>query len=116
LTFLVAVRIIGTLLQGVEHVGARGALVRQRAIAVILEEVATVEYRQGDRHVEVRSRGHIAEYVAVRVLLPMAIGLLEAELDEKSEKLPRVERAGDVSGVRVVHPQRQEEKRAENAH
>jgi len=103
------VRIIGTLFQRVEHVGARGALVHQRAIAVILEEMTTIEYRQGDGHVEVRCRGHIAEYITVRVLLPMTVGLLEAELDEETEELPRVECTGDVRGVRVVRLQRQTE-------
>lgn len=100
-------RIVGTLFQRVEHVGARGALVHQRAIAVILEEMTAIEYRQGDGHVEVRCRGHIAEYITVRVLLPMTVRLLEAELDEEAEELPRVERTGDVRGVRVVRLQRQ---------
>lgn len=97
-------RIVGTLFQRAKHVGARGALVSERAIAIILEEVATVQDRQGDRCVEVGARGHVAEYVAVRVLLPVAVRLLEAEFDEETEELPRVERAGDVCGVRVVQP------------
>lgn len=105
LTLLVAVRIVGTLFQRIEHIGARGALVHQRAIAVILEEVTAIEYRQGDGHVEVRGRGNVAEYITVRVLLPMTVGLLEAELDEETEELPRVERTGDVRGVRVVRLQ-----------
>lgn len=53
LTFLIAVRIVGTLFQRIEHVSARGALVHQRAITVILEEMTAIEYRQGDGHVEV---------------------------------------------------------------
>lgn len=105
MTVLVAVRIVGTLFQRIEHVGARGALVHQRAIAIILEEMTTIEYRQGDRHVEVRRRGHIAEYITVRVLLPMTVGLLEAKLDEETEELPRVECTGNVRGVRVVRLQ-----------
>lgn len=105
MTVLVAVRIIGTLFQRVEHIGARGALVHQRAIAIILEEMTTIEYRQGDGHVEVRCRGHIAEYITIRVLLPMTVGLLEAELDEETEELPRVECTGDVRGVRVIRLQ-----------
>ncbi|TGZ46365.1 hypothetical protein DBV15_09572 [Temnothorax longispinosus] len=111
------VRIVGALLQRVEHVGARGALVRECPITVVLEEVAAVEYRQGDRHVEFRPRGHVAEYVSVRILLPMAVGLLEAELDEEPEELARVERAGDVRGAGVLRAQRQAEQRgAEDAH
>lgn len=98
-------RIVGTLFQRAEHVGARGALVGERAIAIVLEEVAAIQDRQGDRRVEVGARGHVAEYVAVRVLLPVAVGLLEAELDEETEEIPRVERAGDVCGVRVVRSQ-----------
>ena len=46
----------------------------------------------------------------------MTVGLLEAEFDEEPEKLSRVERAGDMSGIRVVRPQRQAEQYAENAH
>ena len=117
LTLLVAVRIVGTLFQRIEHIGARGALVHQRAIAVILEEVTAIEYRQGDGRVKVRRRGNIAEYVTVRLLLPMTIGLLEAELDEEPEELPRVECTGDVRGAHVVRLQRQTEQpqRAQNA-
>jgi len=102
LTVLVAMWVVGTLLQRVEHVGARSVFVHHRAIAVILEEVAAIQDRQRDRHVEVRPRGHIAEYVTVRVPLPMTIGLLEAELYQETEELTRVERAGNVCGVRVV--------------
>lgn len=105
LTFLVAVRIVGTLFQRIEHVGARGALVHQRAITVILEEMTAIQYRQGDRYVEVRCRGHIAEYITVRVFLPMTVGLLEAELYEETEELCRLECTGDVRGVRVVRLQ-----------
>lgn len=95
-------RIVGTLFQRIEHVGARGALVHQRAITVILEEMTAIQYRQSDRYIEVRCRGHIAEYITVRVLLPMTIGLLEAEFYEETEEVPRVECTGDVRGVRVV--------------
>jgi len=104
LTFLVAMLIVGTLFQRVEHL-ARDALVHQRAIAIILEEMITIEYRQSDGHVDVCCRGHIAEYITVRVLLPMTIGLLEAELDEETKKLPRIECIGDVRRVRVVRLQ-----------
>lgn len=101
--------IVGTLLQRVEHVRARCALIRHRAIAIILKEVTAVQYRQRDRHLEVRPRGHVAEYVSVRVPLPMAIGLLEAELDEETEELTRVERAGDVRRARTIRqPQQQQ--------
>lgn len=105
LTILVAVRIVGTLFQRIEHVGARGTLVHQRAIAVILEEVTAIEYSQGDGHVEVRRCGHVAEYITVRVLLPMTVGLLKAELDEETEEFLRVECTGNVRGVRVVRLQ-----------
>lgn len=118
LTLLVAVRIVGTLFQRIEHVGARGALVHQGAIAVILEEVAAIKYRQGDRRVKVRRRGHIAEYITVRVLLPVTVGLLEAELDEETEELPRVECTGDVRRVRVIRLQGEqaEQPHADYAH
>lgn len=102
-------RIVGTLFQRIEHIGARDALVHQRAIAVILEEVTAIEYRQGDGRVKACRRGNIAEYVTVRLLLPMTIGLLEAELDEEPEELPRVECTGDVRGAHVVRLQRQTE-------
>jgi len=109
--------VVGTLLQRVEHVGARGMFVHHRAIAIILEEVATIQDRQRDRHVEVRPRGHITEYVTVRVPLPVTVGLLEAELYQETEELTRVERAGDVRGVHVVrHPKQQaKQKRVQDA-
>lgn len=101
-------RIVRTLLQRAKHISTCGALVHQGAITIVLQEVAAIEYRQSDGRVEVRARGYIAEYVAVRVTLSMTVGLLEAVLDQETEELPGVERAGDVRSVRIVRPQTDE--------
>lgn len=95
----VALRVEALVLQLLEHVLARVALVVHQPVLVVLKKVGLRKH--GQRHLlrQLLLGGDVAEDVAVRLLGTVPVRPLEAELDQELEKVARAERAPQVGAL-----------------